>query len=159
MTVNFLMEKGAVKQVTEGGQPGRTYWVVEDYGKMRVAVGELLSKLMIIKATGDYEGIRKLVQEKGIRFNPKLRDEVVVRVRAADVPADLLIISPRLVPVVDGKGRLVDVKVRHDQGFIEQHLERSVGRLPPAEATRMAARLAASPEALREEYRKLPQGR
>jgi len=150
MTVNFLMEKGAVKQVTEGGQPGRTYWVVEDYGKMRVAVGELLSKLMIIKATGDYEGIR---------FNPKLRDEVVVRVRAADVPADLLIISPRLVPVVDGKGRLVDVKVRHDQGFIEQHLERSVGRLPPAEATRMAARLAASPEALREEYRKLPQGR
>jgi dipeptidyl-peptidase III len=160
MTVNFLMEKGAVKQVVEGGgegKPGRTYWVVEDYGKMRAAVGELLSKLMVIKATGDYEGIRKLVQEKGIRFDPKLRDEVVARVRAVEVPADILLISPRLVPVVDVKGQVVDVKVRHDQGFIEQHLERSVlGMLTPAEATRVAARLADTPEALAEEYRKLP---
>lgn len=160
MTVNFLLEKGAVKQVTEGGgegRPGRTYWVVEDYGKMRAAVGELLSKLMVIKATGDYEGIQKLVREKGIRFDPKLRDEVVARVRAVNVPADVLLISPRLVPVVDGKGRLTDVQVRHEQGFIEQHLERSVlGKLPPDEATRVAARLAASPETLAEEYRKLP---
>ncbi|MCY1073585.1 dipeptidyl-peptidase 3 family protein [Archangium lansingense] len=160
MAVNFLMEKGSVTQVTEGGgegKPGRTSWVVVDYGKMRAAVGELLSKLMVIKATGDYEGIRKLVQEKGIRFDPKLRDEVVARVRAVEVPADVLLISPRLVPVVDGKGQVVDVKVRHDQGFIEQHLERSVlGRLTPAEATRVAARLAATPEALAEEYRKLP---
>jgi dipeptidyl-peptidase-3 len=160
MTVNFLLEKGVVRQVTEGGgegQPGRTYWVVEDYGKMRAAVGELLSKLMVIKATGDYEGIQKLVREKGIRFDPKLRDEVVARVRAAEVPADVVLISPRLVPVVDGRGRWVDVRVRHDQGLIEQHLERSVlGQLPPAEATRVAARLAASPEALKEEYRKLP---
>jgi dipeptidyl-peptidase-3 len=152
--VNFFLEKGVVKQVTEGG---RTSWVVEDYGKMRAAVGELLGKLMVIKATGDYEGIRKLVQEKGIRFDPKLRDEVVARVRAVEVPADVLLISPRLVPVVDGKGQVVDVKVRHDQGFIAQHLERSVlGRLPPAEATRVAARLADTPEALAEEYRKLP---
>lgn len=159
MTVNFFLEKGVVKQVTQGGQegqPGRTYWVVEDSGKMRAAVGELLSKLMVIKATGDYEGIRKLVQDKGIRFDPKLRDEVVARIRAVEVPADLVLISPRLVPVVDAKGRLVDVQVRHDQGFIEQHLERSVlGHLPPAAATKVAARLAASPEALKEEYRKL----
>jgi dipeptidyl-peptidase-3 len=154
MTVNFLIEKGAVRQVTE---EGRTYWVVEDAGKMRAAVGELLSKLMVIKATGDYEGIRTLVREKGIRFDPKLRDEVVARIRAVDVPADILLISPRLVPVVDAKGQLADLQVRHDQGFIEQHLERSVlGGLPPAEATRVAARLAASPEALKEEYRKLP---
>ncbi|MFL5351492.1 dipeptidyl-peptidase 3 family protein [Archangium sp.] len=156
MTVNFLREKGAVKQVTEG-EPGRTYWVVEDYGKMRAAVGELLSKLMVIKATGDYEGIRKLVEEKGIRFDPKLRDEVVARVRAVNVPAEVLLISPRLVPVVDAKGRVTDVRVRDDQGFIEQHLERSVlGKLSPEEASRVAARLAASPEALAEEYRKLP---
>jgi dipeptidyl-peptidase-3 len=155
MTVNFLLEKGVVKQVAEGG---RTSWVVEDYGKMRAAVGELLSTLMVIKATGDYEGIRKLVREKGIRFDPKLRDEVVARVRAVEVPADVLLISPKLVPVVDGKGQVVDVKVRHDQGFIEQHLERGVlGRLSPAEATRVAVRLAATPEALAEEYRKLAQ--
>ena len=53
------------------------------------AVGKLLSKLMVIKATGDYEGIRKLVEEKGIHFDAKLRDEVGTRVRAVEVPSEL----------------------------------------------------------------------
>ena len=153
MTVNFLIEKGAVKQVT---QNGRTYWTVVDYDKMHAAVGELLSKLMVIKATGDYEGIRELVTQKGIKFDPKLRDEVAQRVKAADVPAVLFINAPRLVPVVDDKGQVTDVKVDTAQGFIEQHLEKSVlGKLPPAEATKTAARLASSPEALKEAFKTL----
>jgi dipeptidyl-peptidase III len=151
MTVNFLIEKGAVKQVT---QNGRTYWTVVDYDKMREAVGELLSKLMVIKATGDYEGIRELVTQKGIKFDPKLRDEVAQRVKAADVPAVLFFNAPRLVPVVDDKGQVTDVKVDTAQGFLEQHLEKSVlGKLSPAEATKTAARLASSPEALKEVFK------
>jgi dipeptidyl-peptidase-3 len=154
MTVNFLIEKGAVKQVAEGG---RTYWVVTDFPKMREAVGELLSKLMVIKATGDYEGIRELVTQKGIKFDPKLRDEVAARVKAADVPAVLFMTSPRLVPVLDAKGQVTDLQVDTAQGFIAQHLERSVlGNLPPAEATQAAAQLASKPEALKELYKKLP---
>jgi dipeptidyl-peptidase-3 len=153
MTVNFLIEKGAVKHVVEGG---RTYWVVVDFAKMREAVGELLSTLMVIKATGDYEGIRALVTQKGIKFDPKLRDEVAARVKAADVPATLFITAPRLVPVLDDKGQLTDLKVDATQGFLEQHLERSVlGKLSPAEASQVAAQLAASPAALKETYKKL----
>ncbi|HYH96968.1 dipeptidyl-peptidase 3 family protein [Hyalangium sp.] len=153
MTVNFLVEKGAVKQVVEGGH---TYWGVTDYAKMREAVGELLSKLMVIKATGDYEGIRELVTQKGIKFDPKLRDEVVQRVKAADVPSVLYLTAPRLVPVVDDKGQVADLKVDTTQGFLEQHLERSVlGKLPPAEAAKTAARLASTPDALKEVYKSL----
>ena len=151
MTVNFLLEKGVVKQVVEGRH---TYWVVADYPKMREAVGELLSKLMVIKATGDYEAIRELVTQKGIKFDPKLRDEVVQRVKAAEVPSVVFMTAPRLVPVVDDKGQVTDLKVDTAQDFIEQHLERSVlGKLPPAEATKAAARLASTPEALKELYK------
>ncbi|WP_224250000.1 dipeptidyl peptidase 3 [Hyalangium gracile] len=153
MAVNFMIEKGAVKQVTENG---RTYWTVVDYDKMRAAVGELLSKLMVIKATGDYEGIRELVTQKGIKFDPKLRDEVAQRVKAADVPSVLFMTAPRLVPVVDDKGQVTDLKVETAQGFIEQHLERSVlGKLAPAEATKMAAGLASTPGALKEAFKTL----
>ncbi|WP_224368816.1 dipeptidyl peptidase 3 [Hyalangium versicolor] len=151
MTVSFLIEKGAVKQVTENG---RSYWTVVDYDKMREAVGELLTKLMVIKATGDYEGIRQLVTQKGIKFDPKLRDEVAQRVKAADVPSVLFMNAPRLVPVVDAQGQVTDVTVNTAQGFIDQHLERSVlGKLPPADATKAAARLASSPEALKELFK------
>ncbi|HLL00276.1 MAG TPA: peptidase [Myxococcaceae bacterium] len=154
MTVNFLIDKGAVKQVSEGG---RTYWVVTDYAKMREAVGELLSQLMVIKATGDYAGIRALVTQKGIKFDPKLRDEVVARVKAADVPAVLFITAPRLLPVVDANGQLTDLQVDTTQGFIAQHLERSVlGKLEPAEATRAAVLLATNkPEAIKELFKQL----
>ncbi|ADO70155.1 dipeptidyl-peptidase 3 family protein [Stigmatella aurantiaca] len=155
MTVNFLIEKGVVRQTVEGG---RTYWGVVDFAKMREAVGELLSKLMVIKATGDYAGIRALVTQKGIKFDPKLRDEVVARVKAADVPSVIFVTAPRLIPVLDDRRRVVDVKVESTQGFIEQNLERSLlGRLPPAEATQAAVRLASAPEALKEMYRKLLQ--
>jgi dipeptidyl-peptidase-3 len=42
------------------------------------------------------------------------------------------------------------------QELIDQHLERSVlGRLPPAEATKTAARLASAPDALKEVFKAL----
>ncbi len=152
MTVGFLKEKGAVKEVKD--EQGRTYWEPTDYPKMREAVGELLSKLMVIKATGDYEGIRALVTKHGIKFDPKLRDEVVARVKAADVPGVIFMASPQLVPVLDGKGRLADVKVKYGQSFVDQHLERSLlGSLPPDLATQVAARIGGSSEALRQAWR------
>lgn len=137
MTLGYLMEKGVVKQ-----QPvaGKTYWTVTDHAKMRAAVGELLSRLMVIKATGDYDGIKALVEKYGVRFDPKLRDEVVSRVKASNIPTQSFLVSPRLVPVLDKKGALVDVKVEHGQSFLAQHLERSVlGRLDPKAALKRAA--------------------
>jgi dipeptidyl-peptidase-3 len=81
---------------------------------------------------------------------------VVQRVKGADVPAVLYIAAPRLVPVVDDKGQVTDLKVDTTQGFLEQHLERSVlGKLSPEEATKTAARLASTPEALKEVYKTL----
>ncbi|MHB8877372.1 MAG: dipeptidyl-peptidase 3 family protein [Myxococcaceae bacterium] len=133
----FLIEQGAAKQVVEGG---RTYWTVVDYPKMREAVGALLTRLMVIKATGDYAGVQALVQRLGVKFDPKLRDEVVARVKAANVPSSIFLVSPRLVPVLDEKGAVKDVELRDDQGFIEQHLERAaLGRAAPGEATKLAA--------------------
>ncbi|MFZ5469715.1 MAG: dipeptidyl-peptidase 3 family protein [Myxococcota bacterium] len=146
MTVSYLAEKGGARWLTEGG---KTYLVPTEYPKMRAVVGELLSKLMVIKATGDYAGIKALVEEKGIRFDPKLRDEVAARVKAANVPTVTLMASPQLVPVLDKKGSLADVRMEHEQDFIEQHLERSLlGELSPAEATRLAAEMNGTSEGL-----------
>lgn len=137
MTIGFLMEKGAVKQEVVGG---KTYWTVTDHKKMRDAVGELLSKLMVIKATGDYAGIKELVEKYGVNFDPKLRDEVVARTKAANIPSKSYLTSPRLVPVLDKKGQLADVKVEHGQAFLAQHLERAVlGHADPKDVLRVAA--------------------
>src|SRR5215471_5117143 len=54
---------------------GKTYVVVKDYAKMRAGVGTLLAELMRIKAEGDYDAIRKLIDKYGVHFDTKLRDE------------------------------------------------------------------------------------
>jgi dipeptidyl-peptidase-3 len=140
MMVSVFLEKGVARLVERGG---KRYLEVVDYAKMREAAGELLSTLMVIKATGDYAAIRALVEEKGIRIDPKLRDEVVARVKAANIPTVLVMVSPRVTPVLDAKGAVVDAKLSSSQKLIEQHLERSLlGRTEPSRAAKVAAELA-----------------
>lgn len=152
MILGYIVEKGAAALE---GEPGKRSYRVTDFGKMRAAIGELLGRLMVMKATGDYEGIKALVQKYGVKFDPALRDEVVARVKAADLPVTILMVSPRLNPVVDAKGRVTDVKISFDQALLDQHFERSVlGRLPPAEASKVAAGLR-TPEQIRSALKRL----
>jgi len=60
---------------------------VKDYAKMREGVGNLLAELMRIKAEGDYDAIKALVDKYGVRFDPKLRDQVVARYKALNLPS------------------------------------------------------------------------
>lgn len=85
MIVNYIIDKtGAIEIVKRGG---KTYYHVRDYQGMRKGVGMLLAELMRIKAEGDYEGIKALVNKYGVKFDPKVRDEVVDRYKALNLPA------------------------------------------------------------------------
>ena len=50
---------------------GKTYVEVIDYKKMHEGVGELLAEIMRIKAEGDYNAIKALVDKYGVHFDPK----------------------------------------------------------------------------------------
>ena len=54
---------------------------------MRKGVGMLLAELMRIKAEGDYDAIKALVQKYGVQFDPKLRDQVVERFNKLNLPS------------------------------------------------------------------------
>jgi len=75
---------GAIEYVDRSG---KTYVRVTDYAKMREGVGKLLAELMRIKAEGDYDAIKALVDKYGVRFDPKLRDQVVGRYKALNLPS------------------------------------------------------------------------
>ena len=75
---------GAIEYVDRNG---KTYVRVKDYGKMREGVGKLLAELMRIKAEGDYDAIQGLVDKYGVHFDPQLRDQVVARYKALNLPS------------------------------------------------------------------------
>jgi len=85
MIVEYIMDKvpGSIERVQKDG---KTYMHVLDFQKMHQGVGMLLAELMRIKGEGDYEAIKALVNQYGVHFDPKLRDEVVERYTKLNLP-------------------------------------------------------------------------
>ncbi len=111
---------GAIEVVTK--RDGKRYVVIKDFDKMREGVGQLLSELMRIKAEGDYEAGKALVEKYGIRFDPKVRDEVVARYKKLNLPTYWAGINPELTPTFDRTGRVTSVRISYPRDFMRQRL-------------------------------------
>ncbi|WP_437484704.1 hypothetical protein WME75_45590 [Sorangium sp. So ce1014] len=72
------------------------------------ASGELLAELQRIKATGDREALKALVESCGTRINPAWRDEVLARLKALNLPRVIATVPPMITPVRDAGGKIVD---------------------------------------------------
>ena len=101
---------------------GKTFFVVNDYAKLRALFGRLLRELQRIKSTGDYAAIRELVERYAVKIDPALHAEVRARYAALDVPAYTGFMGPRLVPVRSGDD-VVDVRIEYAEDFTAQMLE------------------------------------
>ena len=126
LIVNFIRARvpGAIEQVD---RDGKTYIRVQDYAKMRQGVGMLLAELMRIKAEGDYDAVKALVDEYGVHFDPKLRDQVVARYKKLNVPTYWAEINSRLIERIDfsGPGQKVATRVfvfSYPADAVEQYL-------------------------------------
>src|SRR5262245_45222985 len=101
---------------------GKTFFVVNDYAKLRALFGRLLRELQRIKSTGDYAAIRELVERYAVKVEPALHAEVRARYAALDLPAYAGFMGPRLVPVLRGE-EIVDVRIEYPDDFAAQMLE------------------------------------
>ncbi|MFQ6618743.1 MAG: peptidase M49, partial [Fidelibacterota bacterium] len=71
------------------------------------------------------EAGRRLVTRYGIKFNTRWRDQVVKRAREAGLYDYTACIFPRLAPVLDNKGEIVDIEISYPEDFTVQMLEYS----------------------------------
>lgn len=111
---------GAIEYFEKGG---KTYVRVKDYAKMREGVGTLLAELMRIKAEGDYDAIKALVDKYGVRFDPALRDQVVARYKTLNLPSYWAAVNTRLTL---GPGPTKDVPavtISYPRDAVRQYLE------------------------------------
>jgi len=131
MIVHYLRDRfGCIEAVT---RDGKIYLRVTDYAKMHQGVGGLLAELMRIKAEGDYDAMKKLMDTYGVKLNPAWRDQVVQRARRISLPTRAAFISPLVEPIRDATGKAVDARIRHTQDFAEVMLtysRKSLGYLP-----------------------------
>jgi dipeptidyl-peptidase-3 len=104
---------------------GKTYYVVTDVRGFQAGVGRLLAEVQRIKAEGDYDAARALVETYGVHFDPALRDEVVARVDRLALPSYTGFVMPRLTPVLDDAGAIADVEISYPLDLTAQMLEYS----------------------------------
>ena len=128
MIVHWLMAN--TEAIERRTRDGKTYYVMVDAEAFRAGVATLLAEVQRIKSEGDYEAARTLFETHGIHFDPALRDEVVARVDAVGLPSYSGFVQPRLEPVRDDAGEIVDVAISYPQDLTAQMLEYSGKRMP-----------------------------
>ena len=120
LIVNYIKDKtGAIEFIRNNG---KTYVRVKDYQKMREGAGMLLRELMRIKAEGDYAAVKALVDQYGVHFDPKLRDEVVARYQQLNLPTYWAGVNTELTADFDGQGKVKSVRIAYPRDAVKQYL-------------------------------------
>lgn len=101
---------------------GKTYRKVKDFKLMQEGVGELLAEIMRIKAEGDFEAAKELINTYAIKIDPALRDEVIERCKMIQYPDFVAFVVPELRLVEDQDGKIIDVEIFYPMDLMEQQL-------------------------------------
>jgi len=120
MIAKWAFETGAKDSViVKKMRDGKTFFVINDYEKLKEIFGMQLRELQRIKSEGDYEAGKKLVETYAVQVDPDLHAEVLKRYESLGIAAYGGFINPKLVPVMEGDS-IVDVKVEYPESFREQ---------------------------------------
>jgi dipeptidyl-peptidase-3 len=122
MVAHWVYEKGKDENViSREVKDGKTYFVINDYQKLRKLYGELLAEIQRITSEGDYEAAKNLIETYGVKVDPELHKEVLERYARLHLAPYSGFVNPVYTPVVEN-GRIVDVKVSYAEGYVEQML-------------------------------------
>jgi len=123
---SWVYEKGQADNVIEKVlRNGKTYFVINDYEKLRGLFGQLLREHQRIKSEGDFAAAQQLIENYGTRVDLALHAEVLQRYASLNVAPYSGFINPVLVPVyADGApgGAIIDVQVEYPTDFVQQML-------------------------------------
>jgi len=123
LIADWCYEHGLADNVIEKKvRDGKTYFVVNDFEKLRGLFGELLAEIQRIKSEGDYEAGKALVQQYAINIDPVLHKEVLERYASLGLKPYRGFINPDIVPVVKD-GEVVDYKIVYGDDFLQQQLQ------------------------------------
>jgi len=101
---------------------GKTYFVINDYAKLRELFGSLLCELQRIKSEGDYAAGKNLILTYGVNIDPILHKELKERYASLNLKPYGGFINPEIVPV-EKDGKVIDYKVEYPDDFLKQMLE------------------------------------
>ena len=123
LVAEWCYEKGAEDNVIEKKvKDGKTYFVVNDYGKLRALFAQLLGEIQRIKSEGDYQAGKQLIETYAVHIDPELHKEVLERYKALNLKPYGGFVNPEILPV-EKNGEVVDYQVVYTDDYLGQMLQ------------------------------------
>ncbi len=123
LIARWCYEKGASENVIEKKvKDNKTYFVINDYQKLRALFGQLLAEIQRIKSTGDYEAGKALVENYAVKVDPEMHKEVLDRYSKLNVAPYGGFVNPKLI-LIEKDGKVMDVKIDYPGDYTNQMLE------------------------------------
>ena len=123
LIAEWCYEKGAKdKVIVKKVKDGKTYFVVNDYVKLRALFAELLAEIQRIKSEGDYEAGKALIETYAVNIDPELHKEVKARYESLGLKPYGGFVNPEIRPVLSAEGAVVDYEPVYTDDYLGQML-------------------------------------
>lgn len=120
----WCLEKGAKENVIELKiKDNKTYYVINDYEKLRNLFGQLLAEIQRIKSTGDYEAGKALVENYAVKIDPAIHKEVLARYEKLKVAPYGGFVNPKFMVINNKEGQPIDIIISYPTDYTKQMLD------------------------------------
>ena len=124
MVSKWVYERGKSENVIEKiNRDGKTFFVINDYVRLRELFGELLREVQRIKSEGDFEAGKNLIETYGVKIDQDLHEEILKRNEKFNSAPYSGFINPVLVPVYNSDNEIVDINITQPKDFASQMID------------------------------------
>ena len=124
MVSKWVYERGKSENVIEKiNRDGKTFFVINDYVRLRELFGELLREVQRIKSEGDFEAGKNLIETYGVKIDQDLHEEILKRNEKFNSAPYSGFINPVLVSVYNSDNEIVDINVTQPKDFASQMID------------------------------------
>ncbi|CAI8277203.1 MAG: Uncharacterised protein [Owenweeksia sp. TMED14] len=122
LVASWAFERGMEEKAIERKIiDNKTYFVINNYDKLREYFGELLNEIQRIKSEGDYEAGRILVENYGVKVDSEIHEEVLRRSKPLNLAAYSGFVNPEMIPIMNNDS-VIDIKIIYPKEFLGQML-------------------------------------
>jgi len=104
---------------------GKSYVVINDYRRLRELFAQLLAEIQRIKSEGDFEAAKQLVENYGVKIDPRLHEEILERYKKLNLAPYKGFVNPVMRLEKNTQGEITDVTLDYTEGYAAQMLRYS----------------------------------
>lgn len=126
LIARWAYENGKAENVIEKKtRNGETFYVINDYEKLRDLFGKLLSEIQRVKSEGDFETAKNLIETYAVKIDFDLHKEVLSRYEKLNLAPYSGFVNPVYKVLKNNEDQITDIQLDYTEGYAEQMMRYS----------------------------------